>query len=325
MRALIIGHFSTIGDVDSLAYVTELLREEGVGYDVLPFNEKLTPYIDGAIRRSDLDPSTYSHVIVVCGPFWPELLVRRGINLEWFAHCTRIGVNLTMLEPTETWNPFHLLLERDSDRFVRPDVTFLQHSSVVPVVGLCTIDRQREYGGSQRHSAAVGLMRQLVDARRLAAVEIDTRWPAYRNSGGLGSSAQVTAVLERMDAVLTNRLHGMVYALKSGVPVLAIDPVEAGGKLTAQAGVLGWPAVSTVAAATPGWLESSLDWCLSEEGRKAAQDVSGTARAKLQGIGEQLRQALRTDFGYQPLPPSPAPVRRNLPHRLAEAIRRSWR
>ena len=325
MRALILGHFSTIGDIDSLAYVTELLREEGVGHDVLPFIEKLAPHIEGAIGRADLDPSAYTHLIVVCGPFWPELLARRGVDLERFAHCTRIGVNLTMVEPTKNWNPFHLLLERDSDRIVRPDLTFLQTSATAPVVGLCTIDRQREYGDRQRHAEAVGLMRQLVDARGIASVMIDTRWPAHRNSGGLASAAQVTGVMKRMDAVLTNRLHGMVYALKGGVPVLAIDPVEGGGKVSDQAKVLGWPAVSTVAAATPAGLESMLDWCLSDEGRKAAQDVNGAARMKLADVGQRLREALRTEFAFQPLPPSPGENSGSVMRQFAKAIRAGWR
>ena len=324
MRALILGHFSTTGDVDSLAYVTEILREEGVAYDALPFIERLTPHIDGAVRRSDVNPLDYTHLVVVCGPFWPELLTRRGIDLELFAHCTRIGVNLTMIEPTEAWNPFHLLIERDSDRTVRPDLNFLQESDRTPVAGLCTIEGQREYGGRQRHAEAVSLMRRLVRARELAVVEIDTRWPAYRNAGGLGSPTQVISVIERMDVLLTNRLHGMVFALKVGVPVLAIDPVAGGGKVTAQGKVLQWPAVSTVDAASPDWLERTLEWCLSEEGRNAAKVAAERGREKLRPVGEQLREALRTDFAYRPLPPLPASARARFMRRLGRAIRPSW-
>lgn len=325
MRALILGHFSTIGDVDSLAYVTEILREEGIAYDVAPFIEKLASHIDGAISRAELNPSSYTHLIVVCGPFWPELLARRGFDLQRFAHCTRIGVNLTMVEPTAAWNPFHLLLERDSDRSVRPDLTFLRDSSRVPVAGLCTIASQREYGGRQRHAEAIGLMRGLLQARHVAAVEIDTRWPSYRNSGGLESAAQVTSVIERMDVLLTNRLHGMVYALKSGVPVLAIDPVDGGDKVTAQARILGWPAVATVDEASPDWLQRTFDWCLSEEGRTAAAGIAGAARGKLRPVSDQLREAVRTEQPYVPLPPAPAVVRTNRVQRFVRRLRRRWR
>ena len=284
MRALILGHFSTVGDVDSLAYVIETLREEGIPYDVVPFIRKLTRHIEQAVDRTELDPSKYTHLIVVCGPFWPELLERRGFDLERFAHCVRIGINLTMIEPTRVWNPFHLLLERDSDRAVRPDLTFLRQTDRVPVVGICTIEGQREYGGSQRHAEAISLMRRLVLDRGLAAVEIDTRWPAYRNSGGLTSPAQVTSVIERMDVLLTNRLHGLVYALKSGVPVLAIDPVDGSGKVTMQAKELGWPAVATVDGATPAWLDGTLDIRPGELTEIVASTLS-TLTAHMPGIG----------------------------------------
>ncbi len=322
MRALILGHFSTIGDVDSLAYVTEILREEGVAYDVLPFIEKLSLHLDHAVSRADLEPSAYTHLIVVCGPFWPDLLERRGIALDRFAHCTRIGVNLTMIEPIEAWNPFHLLLERDSDRNVRPDLTFLQHSSRVPVAGLCTIAKQREYGDRQRHAEAVELLRQLLHDRKVAGIEVDTRWPAYRNQGGLGSAAEVTSVIARTDVLLTNRLHGMVYALKSGVPVLAIDPVAGGDKIMAQARVLGWPAASTVDAASRQWLEHMFDWCLSAEGRQAAKAIAEVGRTKLLPVGQQLREAVRSESPHVPLPPAPHSARGNWGKRLFTRLRR---
>ena len=325
MRALILGHFSTVGDVDSLAYVTETLREEGVAYDVLPFIKKLSGHIDQAIDRSDLNPLAYTHLIVVCGPLWPDLLTRRGVDLHSFAHCTRIGVNLTMIEPIDEWNPFHILLERDSDKEVRPDLTFLRSTGRVPVAGLCMIESQREYGSRQRHGEAVHLLRKLVVDRSLAAVEIDTRWPAFRNSGGLASPAQVASVIGRTDVLLTNRLHGLVYALKIGVPALAIDPVDGGGKVTAQGKVLGWPAVATVDAASFDWLDRMLDWCLSDEGRRAADAIAGRAVENLRHVGDQLRAALRAEFSYRPIPPSPAKADGGFKQRLVQAIRRGWR
>lgn len=322
MRALILGHFSTVGDVDSLTYVTQMLREEGVAYDVLPFIEKLAPHLGQSVSRAALDPSRYTHLIVVCGPFWPELLERRGIDLEWFAHCTRIGLNLTMIEPTAAWNPFHLLLERDSDRAVRPDLSFLEAPSHDPVAGLCLIESQREYGELQRHGDAVRLMRQLVQNRGIAAVEIDTRWPAFRNSGGLASVGQVASVIGRMDMLLTNRLHGLVYGLKCGVPVIAIDPVQGSGKVSSQAEVLGWPAVSTVDNASQAWLDEMFEWSRSDDARNLARSIAGKAQAKLQPVSEQFREALRTEFPERPLPPSPSRRRATLLQRLRNVMRK---
>jgi polysaccharide pyruvyl transferase WcaK-like protein len=42
-------------------------------------------------------------------------------------------------------------------------------------------------------------------------------------------------VISRLDLVITMRMHGLVLALKHGVPALAVDPVAGGAKVTAQA------------------------------------------------------------------------------------------
>lgn len=316
MRALVIGHFSTVGDIESLDFVESVLKNEGIPRDLLPFNPKFAPHLRGALRTADLEPAKYSHLIAVCGPLWPGLLAERGIALHRFAHCTRIGVNLTMVRPLDEWNPFHLLLERDSDRLTRPDITFMRETARTPVAGLCTIARQREYGGRQRHGESIGLLGKLIEARSLAAIDVDTRWPRHRNSGGLASPDQVMAVIAKLDVLLTNRLHGLVYALRAGVPVIALDPVLGGDKVVAQAEVLGWPAVSRVEDASAQWIERTLDWCLSDDGRSAAQSIAAAARAKLQPAAIELRAALLETFDYRPLPP---PV--SLFGRLAKALR----
>ena len=321
MRVLLIGHFSTIGDIESLEYVQGVLGENGIDYDVAPYKAKFVPLIARGVRIASVNPADYTHLIAVCGPFWPEYLTRHGIHLDRFAHCLRIGVNLTMVLPLEQWNPFHVLIERDSGRTTRPDITFLRDTGSVPVVGLCTIGRQREYGRRQRHDEAVARFRHLIAHRGLAAVEIDTRWPKERNSGGLGTPAEVMSVIRRTDALLTNRLHGMVYALKAGVPVLALDPVFGGDKVTAQAKVLGWPAVSTVEEASSDWLEDKLDWCLSSEGRKAAEAVATRARGLLSGLPGELRSALHEPMDYRPVPKPPAGQRSGFVRKLVRALR----
>lgn len=305
MRALVLGHYSTVGDVESLSWVEDILRQESIPFDVAPYSDKFVKALPGSVPFRSVDPQRYSHLIIVCGPIWPELLVKRGVDLHRFAHCTRIGVNLTMVEPLEKWNPFHLLIERDSDRTARPDVTFLQPTRRVPVVGVCTIARQREYGDRQRHAEALQLIDDLVRDRDLAAVPVDTRWPASRNDMGLSSPEQVISVLARLDVLLTNRLHGLVFALKAGVPALAIDPVAGSDKVTAQARVLGWPAVVSAEDCKAERLQALLDWCLSEEGRAAATEVAAKAREQIAPVADDLRSALHSRFEPRPLPPAP--------------------
>src|SRR5688572_16653886 len=140
MRVLIAGWFSfedmgaTAGDLLCRDLLADWLNSAGVAFEVAT----ASPFSGGEAWES-LDPIEFSHLIFVCGPLgngWPVTEL-----LERFRNCELIGLNLTMLDKLENWNPFSLLLERDSDRTARPDLTFLSPSHPVPVVGLILADR----------------------------------------------------------------------------------------------------------------------------------------------------------------------------------------
>jgi len=94
-------------------------------------------------------------------------------------------------------------------------------------------------------------------------------------------------------------LHGLVLALKNGIPVLAVDPVAGGAKVAAQAAAWDWP-VLTARAENPvldrGELDHLWAWCRSPEGidraRSAVRAVPGTP-------------ALTTDLLHAVAPPAP--------------------
>src|SRR6185369_5990869 len=96
---------------------------------------------------------------------------------------------------------------------------------------------------------------------RAAVVPIDTRLDA--NATGLRGPAEVEAAIARMDAVVTTRLHGMVLALKNGVPALVIDPIPGGAKIARQAAAIGWRSVLVVDALDDDALRRELAYCLS--------------------------------------------------------------
>jgi polysaccharide pyruvyl transferase WcaK-like protein len=204
--------------------------------------------------------------------------------LQRFAGRPLVGLNLTLLEPLEAWDPFDLLVERDSSRASRPDLAFLSARPRVPVVGVVLIDSQPEYGQRDRHRAANEALRRLAAGRDVAAVEIDTRLDANRT--GLRSAAQVESLVARVDAVVTTRLHGTVLALKNGVPALAVDPVAGGAKVLRQARTLGWPVAFAADALDERALEDALDYCLTEAARAQARACAERARQALRGVRE---------------------------------------
>jgi polysaccharide pyruvyl transferase WcaK-like protein len=202
-----------------------------------------------------------------------------------------VGLNLSLLQSLAEWDPFTLLLERDSGRAIRADVSFLSKQPLVPVVGSVLVHPQREYGARALHAHAHDALHQLLARRDMAVVEIDTRLD--ENATGLATPAQVESLIARMNAIVTTRLHGMVLALKNGVPALVVDPVAGGAKIARQARALEWPAVFVADALDPNDLARSLDWCLTADACDQARNAAERARIEVRQVREQFVSALR--------------------------------
>ena len=186
----------------------------------------------GGVNWRTVDPARYSQVVFVCGPF------ARGEQMELalirrFEGCRMIGLNLSMLESMSAWNPFDVALERDSPTTAHPDIVFAASSAVTPVVGVCRIER---HDGADTDIADAAINR-LTASLDVAVLPIDTRVDI--NATGLRTPAQIESMIARVDVLITTRLHGLVLALKNGVPAIAIDPKPGGGKITKQARAIG--------------------------------------------------------------------------------------
>jgi len=232
-----------------------------------------------------------------------------------FAHCVWIGVNLSMLDPLASFNPFDFLIERDSELTSRPDLSLLHRSERLPVVGVCLAGTQPEYGTRQNHKLAEVKIRSLLERRNVAVLELDTKWPRARNNEGIANFAQYESLCARVDVLVTTRLHGMVLALKNGVPVVAVDAVTGGDKVTRQANILQWSEIFAADTVSDLDLELALDRCLTPEAKKAAMDCASLASERLSDFGNQFAQALV------------APARERRPSALARMLndlRTSW-
>lgn len=285
MKALVTGWFSfeqmgaTAGDLYARDLVCEWIQETGLAYDVA-----LAPPFEGGVDWRKVEAKDYSHVVFVCGPFgngWPITEF-----LPHFAGCRLIGVNLSMLQSLDEWNPFDLLLERDSSATARPDITFLSRQPEVPVVGVVLVDPQKEYRERAMHAVANEAIQRLMSSREVAAVPIDTRLDANRT--GLRTPSEVESLIARMDVVVTTRLHGTVLSLKNGVPPLVVDPIAGGAKIRRQAETVGWPVVFTADALTDEALQDAFDYCLTEEARGRALACRERARQMVQGVRDEF-------------------------------------
>jgi Polysaccharide pyruvyl transferase len=279
MRALLAGWFSfpdgsaTAGDLCAAGVARQWLERAGIPADLA-----VAPPFQGDVRYDSVDPADYTHAVFVCGPFGGKQVED---FLRRFASCRLIGLNLTLGQPVETWQPFDLLVARDSRTQCNADMVFAAPFAPVPVVGMVFVE---PYPGADTVRPALAL-RRIVASRAAVSLEIDTRLD--RNSTGLRTAAEVESAIARMDVVLTTRLHGLVLALKHGVPVIAIDPDPRIHKLARQAGVIDWPHVygSIPDDAT---LATAFEYCLTPEARSRAALAGARGRRLVDTLGDDV-------------------------------------
>lgn len=285
MKTLVAGWFSfdrgaaTAGDLLACELTCEWLEGIGCDYDLA-----LAPPFCGGVNWRRVDPKSYAQVIFVCGPFQDYSLEMEF--LQHFAGCRLIGLNLTMPVPLEQWNPFDLLIERDSTRTANPDISFLSRQPPVPVVGVCLVEPYLNASDAVANAA----IQRLIAAREMSVVLIDTRLD--NNITGLRTPAEVESLIARMDVMITTRLHGTVLALKNGVPVISIDPEAGGAKIVRQCNTVGWDVVFAADSVTDAQLQLAFDYCLSEPARVKARKCRERAIASVEQLRETFQKAI---------------------------------
>ncbi|MFV0132934.1 polysaccharide pyruvyl transferase family protein [Streptomyces sp. HMX87] len=264
---------ATAGDVLALHRVEDVLRGARLPYDVV-----WSPgFRANGLHFEDLDPAEYSHLVFVCGPVHgPQLeeLHRR------FAHCVRIAVGTSVVDPASAAvTGFHRVLARDAPGAEpTPDLAArAPELPARPVAGVILTHGQGEYGRQRRHEEVAEAVTGWLAGRDCARLELDTRLDAH-DWRLCATPGQLEAVLARLDLVVTDRLHGLVLALRAGTPALAVDPVAGGAKVTAQARACGWPALIAAERLEAGVLERWWDWCLTT-GREEARRIGAAFRA----------------------------------------------
>ena len=284
IEALIAGWFgfkeghATAGDIFARDLVCQWLDRIGWTYDIAV----TSPFTGGVDRRS-VDPSSYSHVLFVYGPF-----ERKAMEIEFLKRFNKfrlIGLNLSMFEPLQAWNPFDLLLDRDSSDYATPDIVFHSQKRLVPVVGVCLVENYDKALVDDANESIYCLL----SSREIATVHIDTRLDT--NSTNLISPAEIEPLIAGMDVLVTTRLHGTVLALKNGVPAIAIDPVAGGHKIKRQADLIGCPVVFTVDVLTDQALQKAFYYCLTREAQEKAKGCHDRAVVMVKKVRDRFTTA----------------------------------
>ena len=241
----------------------------------------------------EMRPSDYTDLVVVCGPYIDGSVITD--LMRKMPHARSHGINLSMIQPVEQLSvTFQQLFERDSNRFARPDLAFAASAKRVPAVGRILVHPQPEYGGRARHNQANSAIELLLARHEAAIVTIDTQ--LVTNTGGLRTPAEVESLIARMDLIVTTRLHGTVLALKHRVPVIAIDPIAGGAKISAQARLIGWPVLFDVDNLDPVRLDAAFSYCQTREAVRLAGECAHRAITILRPLRRKFIDGLLTTY-----------------------------
>ncbi|MEU5714561.1 polysaccharide pyruvyl transferase family protein [Streptomyces sp. NPDC020403] len=270
-RVLVTGWFSfrdgevTAGDALAQRAVSQALGRLGIAHDTA-WSPVFEP---GGLTLDAARPEDYGDLLFVCGPVHGEQITALHRR---YAGCRRLAVGVSVVDPDgPAARGFHRIVARDGAGTAGlPD---LAASAPVrpapPVAGIALTYGQGEYGARRGHDEVAGVLLPWLSGKDCARVDADTR--LARDDPRLCRTAdQYMALVARLDVVVTDRLHGMVLALRAGVPALVVDPVWGGAKVSAQAGVLDWPALLPCEDLSVPALDRWWSWCLSPAGGMTA-------------------------------------------------------
>jgi hypothetical protein len=290
VKTLVAGWFSfdevvaTVGDLMARDVLCGWLDRGGVAYDVA-----CAPLIGGGVDWRAVDPDSYERVIFVCGPFGRRPLLEELVDR--FHDKPLTGIDLSMLEGEQAWDPFDVLFARDGGdgEVGRPDLSFAAPSPPrLAVAAVLLAPPQGEYGGCL-HRAAGAAIARLPDLRPVTLLRTDTD---LLDGDRVRGVAEVATLIARSDVVVTTRMHGLVLALREGVPAVAIDPIAGSAKVSRQARAIGWPAALLAEDVSDTALGEAFDWCLTDEAREQARTCCEDARRRVGGLEREFIAAL---------------------------------
>ncbi|MFQ6537379.1 MULTISPECIES: polysaccharide pyruvyl transferase family protein [Aphanothece] len=283
---------ATLGDRLAVDNLSEALTAAGLEHTVLSHPSHAGPGHCATRHPFGLAPRIRT-LVFVCGPLVGTKRVKRLLRLCRGSRKLAAGVSL--LESQQAVNSqlaavvardgvpgasFDLAVHSCRDPRQRPRPASLADARV----GICLRGPQKDYGASRDHSGrAAELIHAAVGATGPQVVLIDTV---------LTPSNPPEAIQQRIasvDLLLTTRLHGSLLALAEAVPVIAIDQIAAGGKLTEVLGRTGWPHLFQAEACTPEQLRELITELLEHP---PLQTLASTQARLLELAGQALEASV---------------------------------
>lgn len=294
-RALITGWFSnkrggaTIGDLLSAEMVAEWLSEWNIPHDIADVTGTFVNAVDW--RR--VKPNRYAFLIFVCGPLVMRSRFQRGLINRFKRHSKLIGLNLSIIHSKDRdRQPFDVLIERDSAWRVNPDIVFGAPKADRNLVGIILRGKQIEYGIERcKYVEIQEMFNKLIAEYDCASFTFNTEIKNYIDAVDDYKSLEI--LISRFDAILTTRLHGAVFAIKNGVPVIAVDQILGGAKVSKVLSAIEWPYCFIAGQFTYSDLSRAFKSILSKDCSAEIEYSNNLALKQISLIREELFAVFR--------------------------------
>ena len=237
-------------------------------------------------------------LIFVCGPLLPHPLLDSLLDTHRTARKFAVGVSVVSNE-MEIARKFDRILARDGTA----DATFdlapagFAGTPMPPATGpdaplaLCFVGMQTYHGqGRVSHDKiAQELLIRGADQTGLPISHIDT--VLY---GANGNAAGILKSFNRAQIVATTRLHGSLYSLMHGRPVVAVDQIPGKAKVSEVLAKIKWPLALGIESADQQAVDNALATARSPGIRTQVERARNEAIAYSQAA---VRDAVRMIVG----------------------------
>lgn len=256
-----LGHAGkvTVGDLHAVENLSRALGARGHTHAILSHPELRLP---GHLAIEDIFSlrRTITRIVFVCGPLLDRAWLRDFFAVHAGARKFAVGVSILPGEHRMTAR-FDGLVARDgiAESFFDLAPYGLTAGETLPhlpprQVGLCLRGAQKEYGSGRLslHDKAATLFAEAIRTHGFDTHEIDTELTPDHGPD------EIAARFRSADLILTTRMHGALLGLAMGRPVIAIDQIPGGAKVTALMRRVGWPLCFAAETVTASDIEAAI-------------------------------------------------------------------
>jgi hypothetical protein len=210
---------------------------------IIPYQHKNAT----TIQWRDAKPHDYDIFVFVCGPLVIDYAPLKEM-IEYFSSCKCVAVGVSILDAhdPELHKLVDTIVARDG---LAPDTFDLalaspyfdhhhsqQHSkNNFQRCGVVLRGYQAEYHTESYHAQIKKIAKDVLEQLQVDMVPFDTvLLPNY-------GVDDILRQYDNVDFVITTRMHGTLFAIAKSVPVIAIDQIAGGRKVTAIANKIQWP------------------------------------------------------------------------------------